>query len=342
MVEAVALGVAGRREVAAAERSWAVAVRNFAAHLPRRVRRWVVMYEPAHHAEAVARVAPLLEVEHLFAAGLADPAEVRRVAEATTGDGEVGYLEFVVTDGRFDHDGVDYRDAVRPFASWPNDRVRLCFDVWDEVFPMLFAERREDLVGWCGEVAGRVAGCRSFAYEGRPGGWLRWSAGAWVRCDGSTDGDYLLPVGEVACRPDAVDGELVVDGWVIGSIPFGLKYGRIHAGALRLGLRSGEVVAVGGDDVGLCRDVEMVMERVPQLRLVAEVGIGQSRAATAASRVVPAGMQWHERRVGLHLGLGAELPDTVVERTHLTSHHLDVVMATGSVTTDAGDVVLAW
>lgn len=324
------------------DRAWDVAVANFASHLPRRVRRWVVMYEPRHHAEAVARIAPLLEIEHLFAAGVADPGEVRRVAEATTEDDEVGYLELVVTDGRFDHDGVDYRDAVRPFADWPNDRVRLCFDVWDGVFPILFSERREDLVGSCAEVAGRVAGCRSFAYEGRPAGGLRWAADGWVRCDGGSEGDYLLPVGEIACRPAVVDGELVVDGWVIGSIPFGLKYGRIRAGALRLGFRSGEVAEVGGDDAGLCRDLEMVMERVPELRLVAEVGIGQSRAATAASRVVPAGMQWHERCVGLHVGLGAELPDTVGERTHLTSHHLDVVLAAGSITTAAGDPVLDW
>lgn len=322
--------------------AWDVAVRNFLDHLPRRVRRWVVMFEPRHHAEAVARITPHLHVAHLFAAGVADPDDVRRVAEASTPDGDVGYLELVVTDGRFDHGGVDYRDAVRPFASWPGDRVRLCFDVWDGVFPILFSESRQDLVGWCTDVAGRVAGSRSFAYEGRPGGSLRWTADAWVRCDGATDTDYLLPVGEIACRPDGVDGELVVDGWVVGSIPFGLKYGRIRAGALRLGVRSGVVTAVAGDDVRLCRDVEMVMEHVPQLRLVAEVGIGQSRAATEASGVVPAGMQWHERRVGLHLGFGAELPDTVAERTHLTSHHLDVVMAAGTITTAGGDVVLAW
>lgn len=333
MVEALALGVGG---------AWGGAVDNFLAYLPAGVDRWVVVYEPGFHARAVEAVVARVAVERLFAAGEADPDDVRRAAEETTGRDDVGYLEFVVTDGRFDHGGIDYRDAVRPFASWPSSRVRLCFDVWDDVFPLLFAERREDLVAWCGEVAGRVAGARSFAYDGAGAGALAWSAGPWVRCDGATDADYLLPVGEIACRPTGLDGDLDVDGWVIGSIPFGLKYGRVRRGSLRLRFAGGEVVSVGGDHAGLCADVEMVMERVPQLRLVSEVGIGQSRAATAASEVVPAGMQWHERRVGLHVGLGAELPDTVDERAHLTSHHLDLVLAAGTVRTGCGEVVLAW
>lgn len=343
MVEAVALGVAGgRRPAAHGEAAWRAAVANFLSYLPDGVRRWVVMFEPPFHARAVGEVVARVEVEALFAAGHADPGDVLRTAEATAARDDVGYLEFVVTDGRFDHAGVDYREAVRPFASWPNHRVRLCFDVWDDVFPVLFGERRDDLVCRCAEMAARVDGAGPFAYEGPGTGGLVWSAGGWVRCDGATDADYLLPVGEVACRPSTIDGELDVDGWVIGSIPFGLKYGRVRRGDLRLRFEAGEVAAVGGGRAGLCRDVDLVLERVPQLRLVSEVGIGQSLAATEASAVVPAGMQWHERRVGLHVGLGAELPDTVEERTNLTTHHLDLVLAAGTVRTGSGDVVLDW
>ena len=66
------------------------------------------------------------------------------------------------------------------------------------------------------------------------------------------------------------------------------------------------------------------------LRSLSEVGIGQSRAVSRAARLCPAGLLWHERHRGLHLGLGAELPETFDPKLRTTGHHLDVVLATGS------------
>lgn len=330
--------------MASATGGWQAAVEIFISYLPPDVRRWIVLLEPPLHHRIFEEISSSIVVNRLFLAGQADPRAVHEAAEDAADQDDVGYLEFVVTDGRFDHGGVDYREAVRPFAGWDNSRVRLCFDVWDGVFPALFSEPRADLVRRAREMQARVGEVRALSVESNGGGRLGWdcATGPWTRCDGESTSDYLLPVGEIACRPSGLEGELPVDGWVIGSIPFGLKYGRIKPGALRLTFRSGEVAEVGGNDVELCRDIEVVMERIPELRLVSEAGLGLSGAATKASELVAAGMQWHERRVGVHVGLGAELPETIVQREHLTSHHLDIVLAGGTLTDQAGDVVLSW
>ncbi len=38
------------------------------------------------------------------------------------------------------------------------------------------------------------------------------------------------------------------------------------------------------------------------------------------------GYIWHEKRLGLHLGFGAELPDFGPRERRTTAHHLDAVL----------------
>ena len=94
--------------------------------------------------------------------------------------------------------------------------------------------------------------------------------------------------------------------------------------------QSGHVVKVSGERSDLCRDFEMAMELVPGLDHVGEVGLGQSVAVRAARDIHERGCIWREKQLGVHLGLGAELAEAFDAADRITGHHVDLVLATGS------------
>jgi hypothetical protein len=331
--------------VPAAEEAWDRAIRHFVEYLPRTVRHWIVAVEMPAHQAILARLVRKLGSTDTFVLGESAPARVHEAGIKYRTVAKVGFLEFVVHDGREDHQGVNYQDALMTFARWPCSRLKLCFDVWDDNFSDLFSEdpfavearcrRLRDVVGKASELVYRSSSPPSTSLV------LNCANSRWVQYSGLERYDYMLPSGEVACRPTSVDGEVDIDGWIIGTLPFGLKYGRIRPDELRLYFENGEVVATGGTNSRLRADFDAILIGVPGLRAVGEVGLGQSRAVTRAAYLTQPGYQWHERHFGLHLGLGAELPETADPHNRRTNHHLDIVFARGSLTTDTAPL-LTW
>jgi hypothetical protein len=313
------------------------ALANFLACLPLGVTRWVVAYRSARHETVVRRLARELPIAGLIELGVDSPATIRARALSDLQDAACGFLEFdlgVAGPG----DGAEAA-ALMEFARWPPERVRLCFDVDDANFDRLFAEAPAAVLRRGVRLARRLAEEERLIYRGR-GSELRITRPLepWQVHSGLEPRDYVLPSGEIESEVTSVDGTLLVDGWIVGTIPFGMKYGTIEPNRLRLTLRAAEVVRVEGD-LGLVADLEMAFAAEPGLRRVAELGFGLSRASRRAAEDIAVGCAWHERSYGLHLGFGAGLREVAGRRK--TRHHLDVVTKHGSFATERG-VVARW
>jgi hypothetical protein len=326
--------------------SWGQAVEHFLHYLPGEVSSWVVLIEMGAHEKLAGSLLPLLEVKEVLVLGVTPPGRVASMASQWVDQAGVGLLCFALAgvEARYE---TDYRSALQPYAAWPTSRVRLCLDVWDDNFAQIFSEHPEDVRQRCQGVAAEVTGESGLYYRpSDPKGSNRLGfdceGSNWIVYSGIEEYDYCLPSGEVACMPRSVDGRVLVDGWLVGTIPFGLKYGRIHGRDLLLDFRRGEVVAVCGENAALCTDVEMALNRIAGLRSVAELGIGLSLAVRDTAGMPAVGCFWHERHLGIHLGLGAELAESSQVEDRVTGHHIDVILANGSLFSQTGDMILSW
>jgi len=320
--------------------SWSTAIRNFTDCLPSGIKRWVLLCDRDYQIALARRLSKELPTIDFVLMGC-DPADrVRVVANRHLDDPAVGLLEFLCGDGSRARWGRNYQKALLYVAQWPPERVRLCFDVTDLNFRDLFSEipryvrarsrtLRRRLVQE--ESVALTSGTSSFVAQCRGAGWEIHS--------GLEKDDYVLPSGEIECVPESVDGDLEVNGWIVGTIPFGMKYGRIAPPALALRFRRGEVVGVTGKHRQLRKEIETAFTTHPGLRRVAELGIGQSKGVRRAARKEEVGCLWHERHFGVHLGLGAGLHEASEARP--TKHHLDIVMATGRLA-GADRTILSW
>lgn len=318
---------------------WQQAIENLKEYLPP-ASHWVIAFERPYHTRILRELIPRLGSCELLCLGEDSPALVARIARRHRNDASWGFLEFAVSDGRVTHQGIDYRQALMEYSAWSVERMRLCFDVTDANFRLLFSEEPRALKRRCQQLQRRLARCTKLVFGNSGKSLLEISCDkdAWQAYAGLTPDDYMLPTGEVACEPKSVDGDLNVSGWIVGTIPFGIKYGLIKRRALKLSFRNGEIMSIKGNQRALCRDLELVMERIPGLRHVAEAGFGQSKAVGRAARKHETACLWHERHYGLHLGLGATLSD----EDRKTSHHLDLVLRRGRVVDQRGDLVMDW
>jgi hypothetical protein len=322
--------------------AWESATRNLCASLPKRVRRWVIAFEPCYHSTLAGYLLQEIEPAEVIRLGHDRPRRVSAIAEAYAADAECGFLEFVFRDGRATHRGVDYRAALMQFACWPAERVRICFDVVDSNYCDLFSESPAAVIERCRKLRRRLRGERVFVLTSGDSSRVSIACQGvdWTVHSGLEPSDYLLPSGEVECRPISVDGEISLEGWIVGTIPFGLKFGRLDPGALRVGFSGSRVVEIGGRNRRLCRDLEAALRRVPGLDRVSEVGFGQSLAVKKAALSHEIGCLWHERYFGVHLGLGAGLVETEQERK--VHHHLDLIVGRGRVTAETGRILFSW
>jgi hypothetical protein len=138
-------------------------------------------------------------------------------------------------------------------------------------------------------------------------------------------GDHVLPAGEVAARPLSVDGRVDFNGTVMGTIPFGFKYGLIAPGGLVLDFHGGVLANVTGTNTALIRDLEKVINRFPAITCVGETALSINMGITALAGI---GYQWEERYPGFHLGMGGEISEnlsSLAERS--CPHHIDFVLA---------------
>jgi leucyl aminopeptidase (aminopeptidase T) len=303
--------------------------------------RWVVAFEPVRHARLVRHLLPKLGRVEPVRLGIDAPGRVQRLAERHARDEAYGFVEFVVWDGERTHAGIDYHDALMSFAAWPVNRLRLFLDVTDANVRSLFAENPDRVRARCRRLCRRLDPSETIAVAtSRTSGLkVQCSRVRWKCYTGLEPDDYMLPSGEVACAPGRTDGTIDVDGWVVGTLPFGMKYGRIRRGGLRLEVRNGSIERIDGNARRLCADFDAVMDVVPGLRRVAELGFGQSRAVARAAKYHEVGCLWHERYFGVHIGFGETLEATGVRDV---GHHLDVVLAHGHAFDDEGRTLLRW
>lgn len=272
---------------------------------------------------------------------------IERIGEENRQKEEVGLLEFIMHYGALEYGDEDPARALDSFTAWPPNRARICFDVSDLNFCDLFSESPREVTERCSRLRDRLSESDILTYgpgEGAAAELLVKCEGSrWVVYSGFEDFDYILPSGEVTCLPGSVDGVLDVGGWIVGTMPFGLKYGRIEQGDLKLQFERRRVVRIDGRNRRLCADLEAALSRMPGLQMVSEAGVGQSKAVTKAAASHRVGYHWHERHFGLHLGLGAELTETQEEDVErATGHHLDIVLASGCLRDSGPAEVLRW
>jgi hypothetical protein len=322
-------------------RGWQTAVRNLKEYLPS-AKRWVVAFERPYHSRILRELIPHLGGCELLCLGEDSRIQVAKMGRRYRSDASWGFLEFAVSDGQVTHRGIDYRHALMEYSAWSAERIRLLFDVTDANFCLLFSEAPRVLKRRCQQMQRRLSRSEKLVFSDSGGSLVTLNCGTegWQAYTGLRPEDYMLPSGEVACEPRSVDGELNVEGWIVGTIPFGTKYGKINRGDLKISFRGGEIVSVTGKQRSLCRDLEMVLERIPGMRHVAEVGVGQSKGVSRAAKNHEVACLWHERHFGLHLGLGATLSDAPGKRK--TPHHLDLVLRRGRLADERGDVIIEW
>ncbi len=146
-----------------------------------------------------------------------------------------------------------------------------------------------------------------------------------VNMDGFSEADFALPMnlplGEVATYTPHVDGELVLVGGLLGTIPIGRKYGPIRE-PVRFTIARGRLVELQVDDLALRRDLEFCLFFDDYTSRVNEVGLGTNPAIRGPVRGY--NYKHEENRLGFHLGFGASLAQQNVER--LTPHHLDLLI----------------
>lgn len=319
---------------------WASAIRNLVDCLPAGIARWVLVCDRGYQLALARSLQGELPVAESILLGSDPLGRVRSIAERYRDDPETGLLELLCFDGEPLRWGRNYQNAMMPFAEWPSERVRLCFDVTDHNFRELFSEAPRRVQARGQRLRRRLRGQpRLSLAAGKSRATLRCKTDGWELHSGLERDDYILPSGELECVPESVDGTVEVNGWIVGTILFGVKYGRIGPAQLALKFRRGEVVEITGSHRPLCNELETALTTLPGLRRVAELGIGQSKAVARAARQEPVGCLWHERHFGVHLGLGASLHEAPGRETQ---HHLDVVLATGSLTGEAGRAILSW
>jgi leucyl aminopeptidase (aminopeptidase T) len=315
-------------------------------YLPGGVSNWIVVIEAEAHEKLAGSLLPLLEVQEVLVLGVTSPERVASVASRWMDQADVGLMCFVLAGIEVRYE-MDYRSALKLYAAWPTSHVRLCLDVSDDNFAQIFSEHPEEVRRRSHGIAAKVMGESGLHYRPRDpteldGLDFDCEGSTWVTYSGFEEYDYCLPSGEVACLPRSVDGRVRVDGWLVGTIPFGMKYGRIRGRDLLLDFRRGEIVAVSGGNATLCADVEMTLDRIAGLRSVGELGIGLSLAVRNAANISAVGCFGHERHLGIHLGLGAELAENSQVQDRVTGHHIDIVLASGLLFGQMRNLVLNW
>jgi hypothetical protein len=319
---------------------------NYCAYLPPAIEHWGIVFDGACHPAIVRGLRA--RIEHATLLDVRDgPDALVAFARAHIDDDRVGALAFLVNQPAFDPGyPAAINAAIGELDRWHTRKLKYAFEVWDGNFEALFSEPSQDLRARCLDMHARVRAQKQLSYAaaaGHPGRLdIQCHDVLWITQTGFEPHDYQLPTGEVATCPNVLEGTASLGGWVIGTIPFGAKYGFIAPGGLELRFARGQIAEVTGNDRTLCGDLELVLDRLPVLRNVSEVGIGMSHAIAEAARTHRAGHFWHERHVGFHVGLGARLPQTPHPELLCTGPHLDLVFAHGALHAGDGAELLAW
>jgi hypothetical protein len=316
---------------------WEQAIKHFLLYLPQQISHWIVVFDGRYHANIITHLQPALANSSYLNLEVVSNSTIRKAEIPNRENEEIGAIIFSM----HYHDLCNTSEshdfsALFGFMCWPQHRVKSVIDVSDSHFCDLFSDPPNEVRDACWKLREQVVSCDTWSYSIKQGEAETLTVGCkgskWAVFSGfefDQYADYLLPAGEISCMPESVDGNIMLDGWIIGTVPFGLKYGRIKRGELELRFQKGKVVNVNGSNHKLCRDIESVFDLLPGVQAVTEFGIGQSKAVARLATKQRVGYQWHEIHYGMHLGLGAELSDFIEPHERTTPAHLDLVFSSG-------------
>lgn len=268
-----------------------------------------------------------LHVQHRLIDFHQNPRQAHFVAQQYSDDESVVVCLAYVLDYRRMHADKKYRSNIQvleSFDSWNLMNLKVLADVTDSNFEAFLSVSRSELRCLSDSISQRLMAGESFTVDHNQEQ-IRVQPGlsGWYLNDGGPN-DYLLPCGEVSTAPLSVDGKLNFSGTILGTIPFGFKYGRVKPGELELNFSLGQIMSVAGSNNALVADLEGILSLVPALAKVGEASISFNPAISALNGL---GYQWEEKYRGFHFGLGAELVENI-ESTALRQcdHHVDFVM----------------
>lgn len=222
----------------------------------------------------------------------------------------------------------DYRSLVKNiggFDYWDIERIRLLADVPNALFDDFFKQSKSELREFADRLISKVQNASEIIVREGEGTNLTVSVkkDSWYSNDGKPS-DHILPCGEISTRPIEVNGIVVFEGTILGTIPFGFKYGKIRKGDLILTFEDGEVSGVSGNNYNLVEDIQRIFSRLPVIRKVGETSISFN---TGIQELAGLGYQWEERYPGFHFGLGAELTENLTSLSdRQCDHHIDFVL----------------
>jgi hypothetical protein len=310
-----------------------LALGNFLRYLPHDVDEWLLFYDSRFTKETALRLGEAIRTREVVDLRRTSANEITRLDETYFPKKHVGALFFSLFHAGEKH-SKDYLatfDRLNVFDTWPSSRCRIVDEVTDETFDVLFQTSPDSLRDECLEILDRCRQSDRARFSAATGSLdIRYDPKSGVPYTGFEPYEFNIPSGEVAFRPIDISGRISFCGWIIGSIPFGQKYGRISNTQLTFTFENGKITEVSGSAAELLTDLEITFSRSPALRDVKEFGIGLNIAASALARRHTVGLQWMEKCRGLHLGLGAELTEHLSDyRMRRTHHHLDLVFERG-------------
>jgi len=247
----------------------------------------------------------------------------------------VACLTYLLDYGRVARDST-YRSHIKNlgvFDFWDIPRFRIVADVPLALFDRIFSQSKTDLIRRANSIMQRLAGIDSIEIRTPTGTELIVRVAkdptAWYANVGNPD-DHVLPAGEIATRPISVDGRVDFSGTLIGTIPFGFKYGLIQPGELVLDFHQGLLTHIDGTNKPLIRDLKRIINRLPAIRRVGETSLSIN---TGITELEGTGYQWEERYPGFHFALGAELSENITSLAERECpHHVDCVLSNPTIT----------
>lgn len=321
------------------------ALENFLRYLPSSVEEWLVFYDSRFTKETARRVAGVVRAREVVDLRQTSAENISKLDETCFPNPHIGALFFSLFHAAENH-SREYLAAferLNVFDTWPSNRCRIVDEVSDRTFDGIFQTSPDSLRDECLETLDRCRMSDHARFRANTGSLnIRYDPRSGVPYTGLEPYEFNIPSGEVAFHPIDISGSVSFHGWIIGSIPFGQKYGRIRNNQLTLTFDNGRISDLSGSATGLLGDLEATFGRSPALRNVREFGIGLNSAASTLARRHTVGLQWMEKCRGLHLGLGAELTEHISDhRLRQTHHHLDLVFECGELLVD-GDIILSW
>ena len=322
-----------------------VSLAHFLRYLPRGVEEWLLFYDSRFTKQTAGRIGEAVKAREVVDLRGTSADEIERLDKKCFGEKHVGALFFSLFQAGEKH-SEEYLatfDRLNVFDTWPSSRCRIVDDVTDQTFDALFEDSPTALADECWLKLAQCGSAERALFGGAAQSLaIRYEPSSGVAYTGFEPYEFNIPSGEVAFHPVAIDGTIAFSGWIIGSIPFGQKHGRIADGQLTITFVGRRITNISGTAARLIDDLEAVFAASPGLREVNEFGIGLNHAASCLARRHRVGLQWMEKCRGLHLGLGAELTEHIGDhRLRKTHHHLDLVFEHGELFVD-DELILSW